>query len=174
LLDEGGSYILLTKILVGTDGSRESPSAIPAATKIAKSTGSQLHVVCCVPSRPPPSYPHPSFTIERSGAVLERRRLEGIMLLDELVGRIEDRGVSVAGSHYKEGKADREIVGLAEELGVGLIVVGGRDLSETERACVGIFPYFFGDFSDMVFHRARCPVLVIRGEEARKYSDACT
>ncbi len=43
---------------------------------------------------------------------------------------------------------------------------------EIERAFVGIFPYFFGDFSDMVFHRARCPVLVVRGEEARRYSDA--
>ena len=62
---------------------------------------------------------------------------------------------------------------LAEELGAGLIITGGRDRGKIERACVGIFPYFFGDFSDMVFHRARCPVLVVRGEQARDYSDAC-
>ncbi len=94
------------------------------------------------------------------------------MLLDELVRIIEDQGVSVAGSHYRKGKADREIVRLAEEHGIDLIVVGGRDLSNIERAFVGVFPYFFGDFPDMVFHRARCPVLVVRGEEAREYLDA--
>lgn len=67
------------------------------------------------------------------------------MLLDKLVGRIEDQRVSVAGSHYKVGKADREIVRLAEELGVGLIITGGRDLSKIERTFVGVFsaPYWW-------------------------------
>ena len=49
-----------------------------------------------------------------------------------------------------------------DEFGFGLIVVGGRDLNEIERTFVGIFPYFVGDFSDVVFHRARCPILVVR------------
>jgi nucleotide-binding universal stress UspA family protein len=100
-----------------------------------------------------------------SDALLERIPLEGLTLLDELVGTIEDQGVSVAGSHYRKG---REIVRLAEELGAGLIIMGGRDGGEIERAFVGIFPYFLGCFSDRVFHRARCPVLVVRGERRRE------
>jgi hypothetical protein len=109
LLLEGGSDIIPTKILVGTDGSEESLSAIPTAAKIAKETGSQLHVAWCVSRQPPPSYPHPSLAIERSGALLERRQLEGLMQLDELAGRIEDQGMSVAGvsSRRLRGRASR-------------------------------------------------------------------
>lgn len=141
------------------DGSKESLSAILAAVKIAKGTDSQLHVACCVPSRPPLPHTDNPHVKELNDAVLERRQLRGLMLLDELVEKIEDWRVSVAGSRYEKGQPDREIVRLAEELGAGLIITGGRDRGKIGRALLTIFPYFFGDFSDRVLHRARCPVL---------------
>ena len=81
---------------MGTDGSKESLSAIPTAAKIAKGMGTQLHVACCVPSRPPLPYRDNPYVKEVSDALLERRQLQALMLLNELVGRIEDQGVSVA------------------------------------------------------------------------------
>jgi nucleotide-binding universal stress UspA family protein len=65
----------------------------------------------------------------------------------------------VAGSHYREGKPEEEVVRLAEELEVGLIVAGGRE--------VGRFaPLFAPSFSGTIYHRARCAVLVVRGPKA--------
>ena len=45
---------------------------------------------------------------------------------------------------------------LAEELGAGLIVMGGRGLGGMKRASMG-------SVSDFVARNARCPVLVARG-----------
>jgi nucleotide-binding universal stress UspA family protein len=48
-----------------------------------------------------------------------------------------------------------EIVGLAEEIGAGLIVMGSRGLGGTRRALMG-------SVSDSVTRHAHCPVLVVR------------
>ena len=46
----------------------------------------------------------------------------------------------MAGSHYREGKPEEEVVRLAEELEVGLIVAGGREVGR-----FAIRPELFGD-----------------------------
>jgi nucleotide-binding universal stress UspA family protein len=56
------------------------------------------------------------------------------------------------------GRPDEEFVRLAEELGAGLVVVGGRGSGTFRRAELG-------SVSDSVRH-ANCPVLRTRGEEA--------
>jgi nucleotide-binding universal stress UspA family protein len=48
-----------------------------------------------------------------------------------------------------------EIVGLAEEIGAGLIVMGSRGLGGIRRALMG-------SVSDSVVRHAHCPVLVVR------------
>ena len=47
-------------------------------------------------------------------------------LLDEQVKKVEDAGGTVAGVHFREERPAEEIVALAEELRVGLMVVGSR------------------------------------------------
>ncbi len=49
----------------------------------------------------------------------------------------------------------REIVRLAEELGVGLIVLGSRGVGGVRRALMG-------SVSDSVVRHAHCPVMVVR------------
>jgi nucleotide-binding universal stress UspA family protein len=53
------------------------------------------------------------------------------------------------------GTPAAEVVDLAEELGVGLIVVGSRGLGGIRRALIG-------SVSDSMVRHAHCPVLVVR------------
>jgi nucleotide-binding universal stress UspA family protein len=57
--------------------------------------------------------------------------------------------------HARLGRPDAEIVGLADELGAGLIVLGSRGLGSLRRALMG-------SVSDSVVRHAHCPVLVVR------------
>jgi nucleotide-binding universal stress UspA family protein len=61
--------------------------------------------------------------------------------------------------HPMVGRPDKEFVRLAEELGAGLVVVGGRGSGPFRRAALG-------SVSDSVVRHANCPVLMARGEEA--------
>ena len=58
-----------------------------------------------------------------------------------------------------QGRAAEEISGLAEELGVDLVVVGSRRVGTVKRLTTG-------SVSEGVAHLADCPVLVVRGGEA--------
>jgi nucleotide-binding universal stress UspA family protein len=61
----------------------------------------------------------------------------------------------VAGVHARIGRPDAEIVGLADELGAGLIVLGSRGLGPLRRALMG-------SVSDSVVRHAHCGVLIVR------------
>jgi nucleotide-binding universal stress UspA family protein len=53
---------------------------------------------------------------------------------------------------------DAQIVGLAEELGAGIIVLGSRGLGPLRSALMG-------SVSTSVVHHAHCPVMVVRPEK---------
>src|SRR3712207_9085511 len=55
------------------------------------------------------------------------------------------------------GRADEEIVGLAEEIGAGLIVMGHRGHGRIRRALMG-------SVSDSVVRHTHCPVMVVRAD----------
>ncbi len=66
----------------------------------------------------------------------------------------------MAETHLRMGRADKEVVRISEELGVGIIVLGSRGLGAVSRALMG-------SVSDSVVRHAHCPVFVVRGGEAR-------
>ena len=68
-------------------------------------------------------------------------------------------GDTVAGSHLRMGAVDLEVVVLAKELGVGLIVMGCRGHRGIRRAIEG-------SISDGVMRHAPCPVLVVGSHES--------
>jgi nucleotide-binding universal stress UspA family protein len=146
-----------TRILLATDGSNEAVLAEDAAVEISGSTGSELHVVHVVLIVFDLPYPRGSLR-ERNEAVLDRRKIRGLRLLEERVRRIEDLGGAVAASHYREGNPKKEVLRLASELDAGLIITGGQRRPWFER--------IFGDgFSEHVFKRAERPVLVVSDRE---------
>jgi nucleotide-binding universal stress UspA family protein len=78
--------------------------------------------------------------------------------LDAEVQKVRAVGGTVAQAHLRTGTPTAEIVELAEELEVGLVVIGSRGLGGIRRALMGTV-------SDSVVRHAHCPVLVVRKEE---------
>jgi nucleotide-binding universal stress UspA family protein len=145
--------IFPTKILVATDGSEEATLAAKTAADLAKSTGSELHVVHVGAG-------HPLY--EASGysgltqEVLDAQRREAQRVLDEQVRMVEDLGATVEEAHLNiDERPDRTIVHLSEDMGAGLIVIGSRGRGGIKRALLG-------SVSDSVVRHAHCPVFVVR------------
>lgn len=151
--------IFPTKILLATDGSKEAQLAARTAAELAKSTGSELHVVC-VEHTPAIFYELPGTIVDPA---MQSRMEEGAeeatkTKLEEQAQKIRDAGIEVAGVHVREGFPDEEIVGLAGRLSAGLIVIGSRGRGPLRRALLG-------SVSDSVVRHAHCPVLVVRPEK---------
>ena len=128
--------------------------AAEAAVELVSGTGSELHAIHVISTAQEMPFPRYSAK-ERTEALLEAKRLRALTLLDRRVAWIEKIGGEVAGSHYREGKLDEEVIQLSEELDVGLVVMGDRKLGWFERA-------FARSLSERVLSRASRPVLVVR------------
>jgi nucleotide-binding universal stress UspA family protein len=145
-----------TKILLATDGSEESTPAARTAVELANATGSELHVVHAISTAPQRPYPR-HYERARSEDVIQRKRVAALVLLDEKVRQAEKMGGVVADSYYREGDPVKEVLRLAEELGVGPIITGGRRLGRPRLFWSGSYPM-------ELFHHAKCQVLIVRGE----------
>jgi nucleotide-binding universal stress UspA family protein len=151
--EDGG---LPGRILLAVDGSEQARAAAEAEDEISASTGSGLHVSFVLPTAQH-LYGHHLYSEELKQSVREQAEDDVGAFLDEQVGWIEARGGKVEDTHTAVGRPDAEIVGLAEELGAGMTVVGSRGLGCVRRALVG-------SVSDSVVRHAHGPVLVVRSE----------
>ena len=147
-----------TRVLLATDGSEESASAVRTAVELANSTGSELYVVHAISTAPQRPYPR-HFERARSKDMLHRKRVAALVLLDEKVRQVKKMGGIVAGSYYREGDPVKEVLRLSEELDVGLIITGGRRLARPRLFLSGSFPM-------ELFRHAKCPVLIVSGGKA--------
>jgi nucleotide-binding universal stress UspA family protein len=147
-----------TRILLATDGSEESDPAVRTAVELANATGSELHVAHAISTAPQRPYPR-RFERARSEDILQRTRIAALVLLDEKVRQVEKMGGIVADSYYREGDPVKEVLRLAEGLGVGLIITGGRKLERPRLFWSSSYPM-------ELFHDAKCPVLIVRGGKA--------
>jgi nucleotide-binding universal stress UspA family protein len=154
--------IFPTKILLATDGSREADLAARTAADLAQKTNSELHVVHAFGIAPvgPPVYPEATDlqSVEYEAESEQRQRISeqrAREVLEAEVQKVRSFGDTVAQGHLIEGRVAPEIVGLAEEIGAGLIVMGSRGLGGIRRALMG-------SVSDSVVRHAHCPVMVVR------------
>ena len=129
--------IFPTRILLATDGSQEAELAALRAVELADATDSELHVVHVgvVPIFLK-SYPG---TLGYYGKLYEQIEEVSRELLRKQSLRVKAAGGTVAGAHLRMGAVTLEIVSLAEELGVGLIVMGSRGLGGVRRALMGSY-----------------------------------
>ena len=146
------SELLGTKVLLATDGSEGAELATKSAVELAKSTGSELHVIYVEPMADfikngdgAPGYDHQLYKMIEA---------EGQETLRKFTWRVKVAGGSVVEAHLRIGPVTEEIVGLADELEVGLVVMGSRGLGRIRRALTG-------SVSESVFRHAHCPVMVV-------------
>ena len=128
--------IFPTNVLLATDGSEAAELAARTAADLAQKTGSELHVVHIFGIAPvgPPFYPEAP---DLQGEALEEEAEEQISeqqareVLEVEVGKVRSAGGTVVEAHLIEGRTAPEIVGLAEQIGAGLIVMGSRGRGDT-------------------------------------------
>jgi len=143
-----------TRILLAADGSKDARRAARCAAELSLKLDSELHLVYVAPEYP---YVYASHGVALSEDV-NRKTDEDKLTLDRCVGHVREAGGTVAGSHLGAGDAAGEIVELAEELRVGLVVLGSRGRGLWGRALMG-------SVSTGVLRLAHCPVLIARGRE---------
>jgi nucleotide-binding universal stress UspA family protein len=139
--------VLPKRILLATDGSVDAARATEAAVDLARRSGAQLHAVHAW---------HDVPTAYADVFIREGLREQGREILDEEARTIEALGGPLAGVHLREGRAADEVISCCDELGAGLLVVGSRGLGAVQRLLMG-------STSEEIVHRARVPVLVLRG-----------
>ena len=153
--------IFPTTVLLAIDGSAEASLATEAAVEIAIKTRSELHLVY-VRSDPllttlyEGEYPRGVQDLDYEfDQELESAGRAAQEVLDAAVRKVDSLGGAVAQAHLMEGRAPQKIVSLAEDLGIGLIVMGSRGRGGVSRTLMG-------SVSDSVVRHAHCPVLVVR------------
>ena len=153
---EGTGIILPERtapILLATDGSVQAEQAAQAAIELAEATGSELHLVHvgvvpnCLGNGP--------GTMGYDGMLYEQIEREAREALRKLTWRTRVAGGTVVASHLRLGGVVEEIIGLAEEIGAGVIVMGSRGRGRLRR-------FLLGSVSGSVVRHALCSVLVVR------------
>jgi nucleotide-binding universal stress UspA family protein len=149
------SKLLGTKVLLATNGSEEAELATRAAVEVSEGTGSELHVVYVEPL--------PDFMKNGDGTpgydleLYEMIEKEARETLRKLTWRVKAARGTIAEAHLRMGAVAEEIVGLADELEAGLVVVGSRGRGRIRRTLAG-------SVSESVFRHTRCPVMVVRAK----------
>jgi len=138
-----------TKILLATDGSKNSLPALHAAAELSFNTGSGVHIVYVGKDiSTPGAYNDPGS--KETEAVRTANDI-----IDEQKRQIEAEGGTVADSSVVPGKKPaKEIVKFTRDDEIGLAVVGSRGLGRLRYA-------FGGSVSAEVVRDAYCPVLVV-------------
>ena len=155
-----------TRILLSSDSSESAAHATEVAVELSKKTHSELHVLYVGEDSTASLYPQAADTAwlvqEDLASVQEQpgRQFEQVtrQTLDAEVQQVRAAGGTIAQAHLRLGTPAAEIVELAEDLKVGLVVVGSRGLGGIRRALMG-------SVSDSVVRHAHCLVLVVRKEE---------
>ncbi len=151
---------MFRKILVGVDGSEHAWRAVDVAGGLARLCGSELLVLHVVHRQVQPE-------AVREVAEAEHMRLEeeearyaadltlGDALAREGADRLRAQGVERVYSRVSEGNPARQIVELAQEEGVDLVVLGSRGLGDVRSLVLG-------GVSHKVSHLAECACLLVR------------
>ena len=145
---------LFKRIVVGTDGSDSAREAIRQAAELAKMSGAVLEVVSAyepVPSR--------RIKDESSGAPADVAhefgpREDVDFALDGAAAIASDFGVEM-NRHALDGDPADAILGVAEDVGADLIVVGNKGMTGARRFLLGSVP-------NKVSHHAPCSVYIAR------------
>ena len=149
-----GSIDLFPAVLLAvTDGRDPDRRVLRAAGRMATATQSELHIVHI---KLVARGIYPDFMSDRHVNQIEAEAREN---LETDLAFARDNDMTVANSHVRLGRFDREALKTADEIGAGMIVVANRTGDAFERILLG-------DESETIVRHARCPVLVIRAPDS--------
>ncbi len=139
---------MFKKILHANDGSELAFHALSLAIALAEQNRSELHMVCVeeLPNLP-------EFIAEVRDAKEAADRRYGVVLR-RASDAARERGLELR-THVLVGHAVRDIVKLAAELEVELLVIGAVGHSE-------LYERLIGSRADRITQLAQCPVLVVK------------
>lgn len=144
----------ITKILVATDFSPHSTAAEHCAAELAGRLDVPLVVYNAVFL---PVYPIPDGVVLRSPDVMAELVQKAQSHLDASKKAAQEYGARRVEAHWTEGPAAHEIVRVARDLNVDMVVVGTHGRGVVARAILG-------STADRVIRSAHCPVLVVTHE----------
>lgn len=138
-------------VLIGTSLGEESDQVVRTGLAVARAAGAQVFLVHA-------ARPGPLLDGYEAETALQREQIARSG--EELRSQIERLGLGepdLAGSKVQAGAPHRVLTGIAKEIGADLIVVGAT----------GSGPFaaeLLGSTAERVLRKARCPVLIVRGE----------
>ena len=142
---------LFERIVLATDGSRNSTSAVVEALRIGKESGSTVYVVSVIDTRRLSSV---SPEIQVAGSIDQMQAEAGL-----IVGNVKKLGSGQAvETSVLYGDPVNEIITFSRETNADLIVVGTKGKSGIERIVLG-------SVAEGVVREAPCPVLVVKSNE---------
>ena len=151
---------MVTRIVVGTDGSEHAQEAVAFAADLASQLRAEVVLVHAVGSFPPAIASTagmmyvPQGVIDESRDVLERR------VLTEFAQPLVDAAVPWR-AEIRDGWAPRVIAQVAREVGARFIVVGTRGLH-------ALGELFLGSTSHALTHETDVPLIVVPGTRAHR------
>ena len=161
---------MITKILVGVDGSKNSEKALDYALEIADKFSASI-LILNVFQPPPefgyqanmssqfPSSGYPQNTIgdqsNMSAFIKDLRKMHEAVLSNAAERAIKLKPMLKITTELKEGNTPSQIIATAADGGFDLIVVG--HLGES-----GIKEFLLGSTSERVVHQANCAVLIVK------------
>jgi nucleotide-binding universal stress UspA family protein len=149
------------KILLATDGSKESDAALAALKTISFKDGDEVKVISVVDMAVPMAIDIYGGYLPDTTEMEKTARDHAAKILSEtcekLGGICGNENLSVT-SDVLFGSPESRIVETAEEFGADLIIVGSHGYSRWERLLLG-------SVSDSVVHHAPCSVLVVRAKD---------
>jgi len=155
---------MMKKIVVGSDGSQTAREAVAQATDLAKATGAELVIVRAYHAREPrdSATAYEPTLEDKSPAGMPDDvaravgpRAEALAGLEAESSYATSQGLTVVTPVARAGEAADTIIGVADEEGADLIVVGNKGMTGASRFLLGSVP-------NKITHHAPCNVLVVR------------
>ena len=144
------------KILLATDGSKQSDAAIDMLKRFTFTAGDEAKIITVVDMAVPMAIDIYGDYLPDTTEMEKTAREHAAKILEETCAKLEGicKNLSMT-SEVLFGSPESRIVETAEEYGSDLIIVGSHGYSRWERLLLG-------SVSQSVVHHAPCSVLVVR------------
>jgi nucleotide-binding universal stress UspA family protein len=143
---------MYTTIVVGIDGSSTAEIALDRAIELAHSSGGRLHVV----SAYEPAQARVTGGAPSAEEYLAPADFKAEAALQRALDRSGTKDIQVE-EHAPKGHAADALIGVAEDTGADLIVIGSVGMKGPKR--------LFGSVPNSVSHRSPCDVLIVHTAE---------